>query len=305
MLNRKAYLFFLFHKSYDNMKIFHLVFLSFFILFQSVFSQQIKYELFPKGQNFMPLKANYQEARMGILYYPDNGYLKVDIGNSSDLFACFFSRNDKLTIAIDFMAYALSTNYSGKRLQIAVLDGFFGGHLAYRTVSEKRNLLFRFRIIHNSAHFVDGLWSPALKDWIGEEKPIPFTQDFGELTVADELLSNWGNAKYYGGIGYSTLVRPAELEKWWGFAGLEINSDKILGTVLQKPVNIYFASHNSYAGKPDYNISTNNILGVKFGEWYGKGVTVYLNYYYGNHKFSEYYFKRVSQFGIGFSVDFF
>ena len=275
------------------------------LLFSTLFSQEIKYELFPAGQNFMPLKASHQEARMGILYYPSNGYLKVDIGNSSDLFAISFSDNDKLSLAIDFMAYALSTNYSGKRLQIAVLDGFFGGHTAYRLKLKERNLLFRFRIIHNSAHFVDGLWDSGMYDWIGEDRPIPFTQDFGELTVADELIFGFGNIKYYGSVKYATLVRPSELKKWSCNAGIEINSDKIIGSVLQKPVNIYFASHNVYAGKPEYQISTNNILGLKFGEWYGKGIQIFLSYYYGNHKFSEYYFKRVSQFGIGFTVDFF
>jgi hypothetical protein len=251
----------------------------------------------------MPLKASHQEARMGILYYPDNGYLKVDIGNSSDLFLAEFAGNQKISLAIDFMAYALSTNYAGKRLQIAVLDGFFGGHMGYRLSMHKRNLLVRFRIIHNSAHFVDGLWDG--NDWIGDDRPIPFTQDFGEITVADEHVLNFGRIKYYGSVAYATMVRPAELEKWSGNFGIEVNSNKIIGSVLKKPVNLYFASHNVYAGKPKYKLSTNNVAGIKFGEWYGKGLLIYLSYYYGNHKFSEYYFKRVSQFGIGFTVDFF
>ena len=46
----------------------------------------------------MPLKANHQEARFGILYYPENGYLKVDIGNSSDLFAISFRENGNFQI---------------------------------------------------------------------------------------------------------------------------------------------------------------------------------------------------------------
>ena len=276
-----------------------------FFISSQFFSQKIRYELFPEGQNFMPLKASHQEARMGILYYPENGYLKVDIGNSSDLFAIRFGENEKLTLAIDFMAYALSTNYLGKRLQIAVLDGFFGGHAAYSLSLEDRKILIRFRIIHNSAHFVDGLWDVTKDDWIGKDRPIPFTQDFGEITVADENILDFGSIKYYSSIAYATMVRPAELEKWSFNAGIEINSDKVFGMFLQKPVNLFFASHNVFAGKPDYKLSSNNIFGVKFGEWYGKGLTLYFSYYNGNHKFSEYYFKRVSQFGIGFSVDFF
>ncbi len=278
----------------------------FLLVFTSqMFAQNVKFELFPEGQNFMPLKASHQEAKMGILYYPENGYLKVDIGNSSDLFAISFAENDRLTFAIDFMAYALSTNYAGKRLQIAVLDGFFGGHGAYRLKYENRNILMRFRIIHNSAHFVDGLWDVSTNDWIGEDEPIPFTQDFGEITVADEHIYNFGNLKYYSSVAYATMVRPTELEKWFFNAGFEINSNQIFGNVLGKPVNLFLASHNVFAGKPEYQFSTSDLMGVKFGNWYGKGLTFYLSYYNGNHVFSEYYFKRVSQFGIGFSIDFF
>lgn len=287
------------------MKIFRI--LSFLLVFATtqILSQNIKYELFPDGQSFMPLKASHQEARFGILYYPDNGYLKVDIGNSSDLFAISFCDNARLTLAADFMAYALSTNYAGKRLQIAVLDGFFGGHLAYRRKYKNRNMLMRFRIIHNSAHFVDGLWDAGKKRWIGKDRPIPFTQDFGEITIANEHLLDFGNIKYYGSVAYATMVRPGELEKWSANAGVEINSSKIFGTVLRKHVNLFFASHNVLAGKPKYQLSTNNLLGIKFGKWYGKGLVLYLSYYNGNHKFSEYYFKRVSQFGLGFNIDFF
>ncbi len=287
------------------MKIFQILPILLIFVTTQILPQNIYYELFPEGQNFMPLKASHQEARFGILYYPDNGYLKVDIGNSSDLFAVNFANNKKLTLAIDFMAYALSTNYAGKRLQIAVLDGFFGGHLAYRLKYKNRNLLMRFRIIHNSAHFVDGLWDAGKKNWIGKDRPIPFTQDFGEITIANEHLLHFGNVKYYGSVAYATMVRPGELEKWSANAGFEISSSKIFGTLLQKPINLFFASHNILAGKPKYQLSTNNLFGVKFGNWYGKGLAIYLSYYTGNHKFSEYYFKRVSQFGIGFGIDFF
>ena len=229
----------------------------------------------------------------------------MNIGNSSDLVALTFQNNRIITLSIDFMAYALSINYSGKRLQIAVLDGFFGGSIAYRIKMRDRNLLLRFRIIHNSAHFVDGLWNSSTGEWVGDDKPIPFTQDFGEITIANEHIFNFGIIKYYGSAAYATLVRPAELQKWFFNSGLEINSDKILGTFLQKPINLFFATHNIFAGKPEYKLSTSNIFGVKFGEWYGKGLQIYFSYYYGNHKFSEYYFKRVNQFGIGFNVDFF
>ena len=46
---------------------------------------KIKFEFLPAGLNFVPLKANIQEAKIGVLFFPDNKNLKVDMGNNSDL----------------------------------------------------------------------------------------------------------------------------------------------------------------------------------------------------------------------------
>src|ERR1035437_10019412 len=86
---------------------------------------------FPPGLNFLPLRANNQEAKMGILYYPNTTNLKLDIGNTMDLIRFNLQDNKYITVGIEFMAYAYSVSFSQMRLQIGALDGFFGGNAVY------------------------------------------------------------------------------------------------------------------------------------------------------------------------------
>lgn len=262
------------------------------------------FEFLPDSLQFIPLKANHQEARIGVLYYPENGYLKVDIGNNIDLLKFRINNKTALNVGIEFMAYALSTNYQGKRLQIDALDGFFGGHSSIKMKLNENYLLSRLRIIHNSAHFVDGHYDNINNKWRDDIDPIPFTQDFGELTVAHVMNQEWFHFKYFGSIAYSTLVRPHLIEKYSYNFGFELYSEEVFEETFNNPVYVFYANYNRYAGLPDYELSTSNQLGVKFGDWYGKGILFYISYYYGNDILSEYYFIRDSKFGIGFSVDF-
>jgi hypothetical protein len=47
------------------------------------------------------------------------------------------------------------------------------------------------------------------------------------------------------------------------------------------------------------------MAGIKFGDWDKKGIVLYTSYYSGRDMFSSYYDRRISKFGIGFSIDFY
>ena len=109
--------------------------------------------LFPSGSHFRPLLSNTQEAHFGVLYFSESANLKVDIGNSVDVINFSFPKDKlRLTIGIDFFAYAYSTSFKGNRLQIDALDGFFGGNAILSKNYDSGRFVTRFRIIHNSAH---------------------------------------------------------------------------------------------------------------------------------------------------------
>lgn len=284
--------------------------LTYIFVFSSlaVYAQTDNFEFtfIPSGLNIMPLKANMQEARIGVQYFPDNANLKVDIGNSIDLLGFSWQKEKvRLTFGIDFTAYALSTGFQGRRLQIDALDGFFGGNASLSKSFDKNLLQLRFRIIHNSAHMVDGHYDFVKNEWMDNTSPIPFTRDFGELTLSHIVNSSNYVLRYYTGAAYSTLIRPDFLKKWSFSAGFELSSDKIFGNVFAKPTNLFLAYQIDFRGLPAYSGNNNLLAGIKFGTWSEKGIVLYLNYFAGNNYFSEYYYRKVEKLGIGFFIDFF
>lgn len=275
------------------------------LLFSQTDSSSVNYEFAPSGLHFMPLKASYQEARMGILYYPSDANLKVDIGNSVDLLKLKFpSSRGVLTFGVEFMAYAYSTSYAGHRLQIDALDGFFGGNAAFSKSYDEGRLISRFRIIHNSAHLVDGHYDVEQGVWRGSKTPIPFTRDFGELLLGYEAFKKNYSFRIFGGPAYSTLVRPLEIKKYSFSSGFEYAFYNPFGRVFRKDFNLFAAYYINILGTPVYHGNNNLVAGVKFGQWFDKGILLYLNYYTGNNMFSEYFKDNIQRFGIGFSIDF-
>lgn len=263
------------------------------------------FEFLPKGLHFVPLKANHQEARIGVFKYFATANLKVDIGNTIDVFGLTFSSsNVRFTAGIDFMAYAFVTGAQGLRLQVDALDGFFGGNISFSRTNDANQLQGRLRILHLSAHFVDGHYNVSTKQWLDNRVPLPLTKDFGELLIAHEFQFFSDILRYYGGISYATLVRPSELRRFTFLSGFEFAARKLFGKAFDQPTNPFIANHFTLNGNPVYTGSNQTQIGVKFGDWHGKGIVLYLAYYVGNNFFSEYFDERVSIVGAGFTVDF-
>ena len=271
-----------------------------------------RFEFLPAGLHFAPLKANPQEARIGLFKYFGSSNLKVDIGNTIDIFG-FSSGSSRVrwTVGIDFMAYAFVTGSQGLRLQVDALNGFFGGNVAFSQTfgsnpdgSGGNRIQSRFRFLHLSAHMVDGHYNLSTKQWLNNREPIPFTKDFGELTIAHELQSSAASFRYYGGASYATLVRPVELKHYAFLAGFELAAGKLFARLFERPSSLFIADHFTISGNPVYQGSNQTQLGIKFGDWDGKGVVFYLAYYRGNNFFSEYFDERVNIVGAGFTVDF-
>lgn len=266
--------------------------------------QSKDFELFPSGLNFVPLRANNQEARIGLIFFTKNDNLKLDVGNSIDLVNFNSSSNERITTGIEFMAYALSTSYKGKRLQIDAIDGFFGGNVSYSKRLDSKKLLMRFRIIHNSAHLVDGHWDSNEKKWIDNYEPVPFAKDFAEYTFAYEWDSEFFILKSYTGFSYAFLVRPSDIKRFNFHLGAELALTKLMGSIFGVKENVFLAHHFVLGGSDKYGGNNNSMLGIKFGDWEGRGLLLYLSYYSGNDIFDVYYKRKIERFGIGFSVDF-
>ncbi|HTK82193.1 MAG TPA: hypothetical protein VL633_07880 [Bacteroidota bacterium] len=272
---------------------------------QSTGDSTAQFVFLPGGLHFAPLKAHMQEPRIGVFKFLDASEMKVDVGNSIDLFGLNFS-HARLTAGIDFFAYAFVTGAQGLRLQIDAIDGFFGGNLTYsgELSGEGHDKLYaRLRVLHQSAHVVDGHYLPATNSWIDNRSPIPFTRDFGEMVLAHAIIAECWSVRYYGGLSYATLVRPSDIERFAYLGGTEIS--RKIGALWEQPANLYASYNLSLDGVPVYAASHDIQLGVKFGEFYKKGPSVFLMYHTGRHLFGEYYNEPLTTIGAGFTVEFF
>ncbi len=286
-------------------------FFLFIIIIQAGFSQSkdsVKFEFLPKGLVFLPLKAGIDEPRMGLLYYSATTNLKVDIGNSVDVFGFnFASSKERITVGAEFMAYAYVTSYLDSRMQIDAIDGFFGGNIVYSKANNTGRYVLRFRYIHNSAHLVDGHWSSGQPGDKGYQFPAAYGNNYGELLFVREQIFNFSFLRLYGGLSMSTGKNTGykQLEKYLYKAGFEYSFLNLFGKAFGIDENIFCAANFDIKGIPKYIVNQNYLLGVKFGIWSGKGVVFYASYYNGGDVFSQYFNERVSRFGIGFMFDFF
>ncbi len=270
-------------------------------------AKQTCFELFPSGLNFMPLKAGIDEARMGLLYYTATTNMKVDIGNSVDVFGFNFPESkSKITVGAEFMAYAYVTSYLAYRLQIDAVDGFFGGNVVYSKSLNNGRFVTRFRYIHSSAHLVDGHWDNSTDEWLDNQLPEAYGNNYGELLFAREEYLGISFLRYYAGLSMSTGKKTGErnLKRFLYKGGFEYSIPNLLGKVFDKDESIFVAVNFDVRGIPEYIVNQNYLLGIKFGDWQGKGLVFYASYYNGGDVFNQYFNYRVSRFGIGFMFDF-
>ena len=268
--------------------------------------QPMEFIFLPNGINFAPLKAHINEPRIGVFKFLDDSKMKVDIGNTIDVFGLSIpDSRSKFTAGIDFFAYAYTTGAQGLRLQIDALDGFFGGNLSFSKYFDEETIQARLRILHHSAHFVDGHYNLNTNSWLDNREPIPFTRDFGELVLAHRIDRANRAARYYAGLSYATLARPAIVKRFAYLTGIEVYFYDIIGRIAGQKTNLFCAYNVSLTGMPGYSASHQVQVGIKFGEWYKKGPTIYLAYYSGRHMFAEYFDQRLKTIGLGFTVDFF
>jgi hypothetical protein len=254
---------------------------------------------------FCPAAANYQEPRVGVRKEVGSSRLKLDIGSSIDLLGYRSDSADAdLRLGIDFFTYALTTSSEGHRLQVDAVDGYFGGHVAFVSGTERRRPGLRLRILHQSGHLIDGHWDSGTGQWKDGKEPIPYTRNSVEVTGSCTWSGEALAFTAYAGVGYSILVRPEDLAPWATLQGVELRTTGLVGPVFGKPFILYAADHLAVSGIPTYYGSNNLEWGAKFGPWEGTGIKLYASWYSGLDVFSQYYFVRRNGWGVGIAFDF-
>jgi len=268
-----------------------------------VFSQDSlsgsQWQLFPDQLVFRPLLTNPQEPRLGLRKEVGNSRMRLDIGMALDLLEFTPSPGDRLRLGVTMFTYALTTSRQGLRLQVDAADGFFGGYIAYGSSM----LAGRLRVLHHSAHFVDGHIDPSTEFWINGSAPVPYTRDFGEFLIAIEWRLARNFVSLYNGAAYATLVRPSEVQRFSTLHGIEWHNDNFPGTLLGKPVNCYASYNLTFSGIPHYVGTSTLEAGIKLGHWLNGGIRVFVGYHNGLEVFGQYFQMRDEIWNLGLVFD--
>ena len=260
-------------------------------IFAPALPQDKAVSFFPGGVNFVPLRANHEEARVGLLQELGNSNIHVQIGNALD-FVTWVWGTDTLGIGADFFAYALAATFGEYRFKIDAADGFFGIHMSY---NHNPRWSARFRVLHYSAHLVDGRFDTDHSVWTQDRLPFPFSRNFGECTVAFRP-SPLSPHRFYAGFGLSVFNRPRAIRAFTSHWGIEL-------AVPSNP-HWYCAYHGSLLGIPTYVVSNTLESGMKLGNWNGKGLRIYLAHFGGLAWYGQYYDERRDYFGAGIALDY-
>ncbi len=264
----------------------------------STYSQnQKKIEIMPDGNTFPNIKANFYEARTGLMYYPSNGYFKIDAGDAVDILSYYTYGSSTFTFGSEFLVTALGLNIKSKRLPIDAADGYFGIYFSYS--NSTKDFKARLRILHNSAHIVDG----HLNRGSTYSSIVDYVKDFVELTIMHSMNTASFNLDYYAGTSYSIVIHPKNLKRFTAHAGLQTFSGEILNPLFGKPVILFCSYHFSLSTIPAYVGNNRLMSGIRFGKWESSALTLYLSYYIGSNIFNQYYNQRVKEFSIGFFIN--
>ena len=258
--------------------------------------------LLPGATLTPPLLAAPREVRTGLRKEIGSSRMRLDIGTVLDLVGYIPDRAWELRLGADIFAYGLTRSSEGLRLQVDAIDGFFGGHLALQHDRHPTTALLRLRILHHSAHFVDGHYDLSRDEWKGGVEPTPYTRDAGELLLT--VGHTWGDVRieFYGGAEYATLMRPEAMARWSFLGGVQARMI-LLEAFLGRPCSGYFAYHLGVDGIPEYESSHTIHGGVKFGAWQDRGIRIYGEFSAGLEPFGQYYTVRRDHWGVGFALD--
>ena len=259
-----------------------------------------RWELKPEKVGFPPFQASLTEPRFGLSKAISTSTLKVDLGNSVDLIRLYLGENgsDERSYAagIDFFTYVRVTGWEGLRLQVDAIDGFFGGHLTHTIPMSRSELQLRFRFLHLSAHYADGHYDQTAGQWKTNREPVPFTRDMADFTAA----YRYGDVRFYVLLEHALRIRPFNQRRTWYQTG----GEWFFGHFGDQNLHPYIAQDVRLVGFESYAPNWSSMIGLKWGEIYGSGITIFLRYYSGNGPYAEYSDIRTNEWSLGFSIDY-
>lgn len=263
-----------------------------FIIPIQVFSQK-NFELFPDNLNIQPFTANIFEPKLGFLFHLSKNELRLDIGNSLDILK-FYDNNNFYSFGADLFTYTLLRSEKDFHFPVDAVDYLFGINAGYKKIIGVKQIGFRLRISHISAHFADGHFDGSNNKWRENLSPRVYSREFIEIMPFYSINS----FRLYGGISYLFHVDPTYIKK----DNYQIGFD-YFGNEFYKNIRPFFAYDLKIIHIDNYSINHSFVTGLKFGKVNGKGLSTYITYYSGKNIHGEYFDINKSYFALGINLD--
>ena len=253
----------------------------------------------PHGLLFRPLLANTYEPRVGLLSQFGKNRLRLDIGNSIDLLEYKTAEDgSRVSMGADFFTYTLLRGERDFHFPVDASDYFFGINFNYKSSKQFGLISSRLRISHISAHFVDGHYDNTKGEWKDSQYPIVYSREFVDAVLACQPALLDDALRGYLGATYLFHVDPSSVPPFMAYAGIEWHM------LWSKNANSYVSFQSTLMKITEFGLRHNLQVGVKIGDWNGRGINLFANYFSGFSIHGEYFDLKENYFGLGFLIDF-
>lgn len=256
---------------------------------------QEKMELFPDNLNIQPFTANILEPKLGFLIQFSKNELRLDIGNSIDLFRCYKNENETFSLGADLFTYTLLRGETNFHFPVDAVDYLFGFNGSYKVVDENYEYGARLRISHISAHFVDGHYDGTNSRWRGDLNPRVYSREFVELMP----YYKFNSLRVYTGFTYLFHVDPAYIGKM----NYQFGFDYFANDFISESITPFFGYDIKLVDIDKFTANNSLSAGIKIGKVHGKGLSLYFNYYAGKSIHGEYFNFNKEYSALGINLD--
>lgn len=248
---------------------------------------------------FAPLIAHHVEPRVGFTRLVGEERLRLDIGNSIDLWEFdHVLDDDALSIGADFFTWTSLRQEGDFHFPVDAVDYLFGINAAWKNrITESSVLSARLRLSHISAHLVDGSYDKQAGAWREGQLPRVYSREFFDLVFAWEYEDF---LRLYGGGQYVYHIDPASLGK----LGLQAGIESVWRDALVSGAHVYAAYDLRLVDNTAPRSAHGLQAGIKFGKWRGSGLNLFVAWYHGPSQHGEYFDRMWSYWGPGMNIDF-
>lgn len=259
-----------------------------------IFCQSTEY--FPGRLNISPFTANYLEPSTGFALKFGENDLRLDIGTSKDVFHKKLKDNIVLSLGADFFTFTKLQGETDFHFPVVAVDYLFGLNAGLKFVEDKYEYGARLRISHISAHLVDGSYDGINQKWKNNRNPIVYSREFIEIFP----FIRFNDVRFYSGLTYIFHSSPEDIGKGIFQLGFDYYGSELISSSLSP----FIAYDYKIASTGKYTPVHSAKAGIKWGERFGAGISLFLAYFSGKSVHGEFYELNESYLSAGINIEF-